>query len=146
MIVSSRAGDRVYKRVNEVECFMLVLEDLDFVLLFLVLKVQKQPLELFSKNRCSWRFRKIQRKTPAILLKKRLWYRCFPVNFTKFLKNTSGRLPLQRFSFKKIFWKCAEHPCRKCDFNIVAKQLYWNQTSAWLFSCKFAVYFENIFS
>ena len=36
---------------------------------------------------------------PATLLKKRLWYRCFPVNYVKFLRtpfsrNTSGRLPL----------------------------------------------------
>ena len=34
----------------------------------------------------------------AVLLKKRLWHRCFPVNFAKFLrtlflKNISGRLP-----------------------------------------------------
>ena len=34
----------------------------------------------------------------------------------------------------------------KCDFNKVALQLYWNRTSAWVFSCKFAAYFENIFS
>ena len=33
----------------------------------------------------------------------------------------------------------------KCDFNKVAKQLYWNCTSAWVFSCKFAAYFQNIF-
>ena len=37
---------------------------------------------------------------PATLLKKRLWYRCFPVNFAKFLRrpflqNTPGRLLLQ---------------------------------------------------
>ena len=32
----------------------------------------------------------------------------------------------------------------KCDFDKVAKQLYWNHTSAWMFSCKFAVYFQNI--
>ena len=36
---------------------------------------------------------------PATLLKKRLWHRCFPVNFVKFLRtpflqNTSGRLLL----------------------------------------------------
>ena len=36
---------------------------------------------------------------PATLLKKSLWYRCFPVNFAKFLRtpflqNTSGRLLL----------------------------------------------------
>ena len=40
-------------------------------------------------------------KLPATLLKKRLWRRCFPVNFTKFLRtpfleNTSGRLLLKR--------------------------------------------------
>ena len=26
------------------------------------------------------------------------------------------------------------------------KQLYWNHTSAWVFSCKFAAYFQNTFS
>ena len=31
----------------------------------------------------------------------------------------------------------------KCDFNKVAKNLYWNYTSAWVFSCKFAAYFQN---
>ena len=33
----------------------------------------------------------------------------------------------------------------KCDFNKVALQLYWNHTSAWLFSCKFAVFFRTPF-
>ena len=28
-------------------------------------------------------------------------------------------------------------PKPKCDFNKVAKQIYWNHTSAWVFSCKF---------
>ena len=37
---------------------------------------------------------------PATLLKRRLWYRCFPTNFVKFLKtlflqNTSGQLLLK---------------------------------------------------
>ena len=45
-----------------------------------------------------------------------------------------------------------EHPCRKiyrrtpmpkCDFNKAAKQLYWNRTSAWVFSCKFAACFPK---
>ena len=35
-------------------------------------------------------------------------------------------------------------PMPKCDLNKVAKQLYWNRTSAWLFSCKFAAYFPRI--
>ena len=31
----------------------------------------------------------------------------------------------------------------KCHFNKVAKQFYWNLTSAWVFSLKFAAYFQN---
>ena len=34
----------------------------------------------------------------------------------------------------------------KCDFNKAALQLYWNHTSAWVLSFKFAVYFQNTFS
>ena len=33
----------------------------------------------------------------------------------------------------------------KCDFNKVARQLYWNHTSAWVFSCKFAANFRTHF-
>ena len=52
------------------------------------------------QKRCSWKFHKIHRKAPvpeslfnrgeglrlATLLKKRLWHRCFPVNFVKHLR------------------------------------------------------------
>ena len=31
----------------------------------------------------------------------------------------------------------------QCNFNKVAKQLYSNHTSAWVFSCKFAAYFRK---
>ena len=31
----------------------------------------------------------------------------------------------------------------KCDLNKVAKQLYSNHTSAWVFFCKFAAYFKK---
>ena len=37
-------------------------------------------------------------------------------------------------------------PLPKSDFNKVAKQIYINHTSAWVFSCKFAAYFQNSFS
>ena len=37
-------------------------------------------------------------------------------------------------------------PMPKCTFNKVAKQPYWNRTLAWVFSCKFAAYFQNTFS
>ena len=33
-----------------------------------------------------------------------------------------------------------------CDFNKVAKQLYWNHSTARMFSCKSAVYFQKTFS
>ena len=77
------------------------------------MNVQKQRPEAFCKKMCSWKFHKIHRKTPvpeaffnkvaglrpATLLKKRLWYMCFLVNFVKFprtpfLKNRSERLLL----------------------------------------------------
>ena len=52
----------------------------------------------------------IRQKQPeacAALLKKRLWHRCFPVNFVKFLRtpflqNTSGRLLLGKSSVVEI--------------------------------------------
>ena len=42
-------------------------------------------------------FSKVAALRPATLLQQRLWHRCFPVNFAKFLRipflqNTSGRL------------------------------------------------------
>ena len=33
----------------------------------------------------------------------------------------------------------------KCDFIKVAKQFYWNHASVWVFSCKFAAYFQDTF-
>ena len=75
--------------------------------------IQKQPPELLCIKKCSLKFRKIHRKAPvpephlclrpSILLKKRLWHRCFHVNFAKlsrtpFLQNTSGQLFLIIFN------------------------------------------------
>ena len=34
-------------------------------------------------------------------------------------------------------------PMPECNFSKVALQLYWNHTSAWVFSYKFAAYFQN---
>ena len=52
--------------------------------------LQKQPPEVFYKKRCSM-------PQACNFIKKRLWHRCFPVNFVKFLRtpflrNNSGRL------------------------------------------------------
>ena len=61
---------------------------------------KRQPPEVFYKKAALRNFTKFTGKhlcqclfcdkvtglTPATLLKKRLWHRCFPVNFAKFLK------------------------------------------------------------
>ena len=47
---------------------------------------QEQSLGGALLKRCSYKFRKIYRKTPATLLKKRPCYTCFPVNFETFLR------------------------------------------------------------
>ena len=69
-----------------------------------------------SHHRCSTKnmFLEIsqnsQENTCATLFKKRLWRRCFPVNFAKFLRtpflqNSSGRLLLNRtYSFFIVFF------------------------------------------
>ena len=66
-----------------------------------------------------------------------------------------SKLLLQKQPLRGVFEKrCSENmqqiyrrtPIPKCNFNKVAKQLYCNRTSAWVFSCKFAAYFPNTFS
>ena len=58
-----------------------------------------------GKHKCqSLFFNKVAGLRPATLLKKRLWHRCFPVNFakflrTRFLQNTYGWVLLQKHSF-----------------------------------------------
>ena len=52
-------------------------------------------------------FNKVAGLRPATLLKKRLWHRCFPVNFVKFLRasflqNTSGRLLLKNTIYSAL--------------------------------------------
>ena len=56
---------------------------------------------------------------------------------------------LRRCSLAKVFCKMHQiymrTPMPKDDFNKVAKQVYWNRTSALMFSCKFSVYFQKPF-
>ena len=63
-------------------------------------RFEKQPPEVFYKKRCLFvkNSQNSEKNTCAKVsfLKKILWYRCFPVNFVKFLRtpflqNTSGR-------------------------------------------------------
>ena len=67
-------------------------------------------------------FNKVAGLRPATLLKKRLWHRCFPVNFvnllrTTFLQNTSGGLLLN----VKLLYENYTQPLRK---NISIKQMF----------------------
>ena len=69
---------------------------------------RKQPPDVFFKKRCHQKFHKTHKKTLApeslfhkvaglrlaTLLKNRLWLKCFPVNFTDFLRNLFQRTPL----------------------------------------------------
>ena len=68
-------------------------------------------------------------------------------DFTK----SSRKTIFSKQPFRGVFIKrCSENmqqvyrrtPMPKCDFNKVAKQPYWNHTSAWVF-CKLAAYFQK---
>ena len=54
--------------------------------------MQKQPPKVLCKKGVLRNFAKFT--GPSTLLKKRLWHRCFPVSFTKFLRNLFYRTPL----------------------------------------------------
>ena len=60
--------------------------------------VLKNFTKVIGKHLCqSLFFNKVAVLRPATLFKKRLWHKCFPVNFVKFLRtpflqDTSGRL------------------------------------------------------
>ena len=48
--------------------------------------------------------------------------------------------------YKKVFWKYAANLHDNTYAEMwFQKQLYWNHTSAWVFSGKFAAYFQNTF-
>ena len=90
--------------------------------------------------------------------------KCFKETFFKFLtsmlllkKNMSVLVSLpswQRSGIKLQKHSRSENmqqiyrrtPMPKCDFKILALQLYWNYASSWVFSCKFAAYFQNTFA
>ena len=47
----------------------------------------------------------------------------------------------------KKYYNIRRRPSRGVlDFTKTVLQLYWNRTSSWVFSCKFATYFQNTFS
>ena len=80
---------------------------------------QKQPPEVFCKKGVLRNFAKFTGKhlcqslffdkvaglRPATLLKKRLWHRCFPVNFAEFLWTPFFTEHLWTTAFDKIYYK-----------------------------------------
>ena len=58
----------------------------------------------------------------------------------------ASRCVLEKSCFENMQQIYRRTPMPKCDFNRFAKQLYWNHTSAWALSFKFAAYFQNTFS
>ena len=60
--------------------------------------------------------------------------------FNKQKQTTRGVLR-KKFSKNMQIYRRTLMP--KCDFNKVTSQLYWNHTSVWVFSCKFAAYFQD---
>ena len=76
---------------------------------------------------------------PPVLFSATLEYAPFDVQ-----KQPSRGVPRNRCSenMQQIY---KSTPMPKCDFNKVAKQLYWIYTSAWMFYCKFPAYFQNTF-
>ena len=96
-------------------------------------------------------FNKVASLRPATLLKKRRWYRCFPVNFVKFprtpfLQNTSERLLLNvgylsksiswnyfmfhEMTLKLYFMKCLERKISQCILPLRTNnsRFSWNKT------------------
>ena len=79
---------------------------------FMKKSVLRNFTKFTGKHLCqSLFFNKVADLRPATVFKKRLWHKCFPVNFVKFLRtpflqNTSGRLLLSKvFSLlKKWIW------------------------------------------
>ena len=73
----------------------------------------------------------------------------------RFRDSFSGISDIQKQSSRGVSRKrCSENmqqlyrrtPMPKCDLNKVVLQLYWNHTSAWVFTYKFAAYFQNTYT
>ena len=94
--------------------------------------VLKNFAKFTGKQLCQSFFNNVAGSRPPTLLKKRLWHRCFPVNFAKFiskhfLQNTSGRL-LQMFCLLKLFHysvDCAQLVNR--NKHLVKESTSWNR-------------------
>ena len=93
--------------------------------------IQKVRPEIFYKIDVLKHFRSSRpvRLRPATLLKMRLWHRCFPVNFAKFLRTS--------YFTEHLWWLlltfCKIHRKYRC----------WSLFLIKVFSCKFCENFKN---
>ena len=107
-----------------------------------------------EKHLCqSFFFNKVAGLRPETLLKKRLWHRCFPVNFEKFLRttflqNNSGRMLLYEYTDQDLcifyaFVNMLVHIFKSVRFNTCDLQLVLLVRDFW--RC-FAAYCLKAFS
>ena len=76
---------------------------------FYIKGVPKNSTEFTGKHLCRGLFcNKVTGLKLATLLKKRLWHRCFPVNFAKFLRTPLFTEDFQRLLLDSVFY-CHEH-------------------------------------
>ena len=104
-----------------------------------------------GKHLChSFSFNKVASLRPITLLKKRLWHRCFPVNFsnfprTPFLQNTSGRLLPNslKHPFKSLFMlsTLAQFP-----YKTRLKQMQLHSVSSYVIMLRFYRFKRDLFS
>ena len=85
---------------------------------------------MFCNNGVLRNFARIHRKTPVPepLLKKRLWRRCFSVNFAKFLRhlflqnNSGGCFWIRGMTVTRWVWTNSGN-----SWNVISGYLYWNK-------------------
>ena len=78
-----------------------------------------------GKHLCqSFFFNKVAGLRPATLLKKRLWHRCFPKNFAKFLRAPS---PTEHFQWLLLFLTMPKKYCTWMNSNFTGNQS-WNKS------------------
>ena len=101
--------------------------------------------------RFSWHFRKVWRFWGSFSYKNlwcsRSWQKSKPNHWVGLLLNywqkQSSASVLKKRHSENIQQIYRRTPMPNCDFNKVSKHLYWNHTSALVFYCKFAEYFQN---
>ena len=88
----------------------------------------------------------------ALALRKHCWVCCsiIIISMQRLFRTLRSSRPevLLGKGVLKIYSKftAEQNTHTKCDFNKVANQLFWNCTPAWVFSLKFAAYFQSTFS